>query len=1006
MLRSLFRLRTTLIDQILRLTFGRDVFISYSREDALEYAQRLGTLLARERRLSVYLDQWGSTVGKKLPLRLRLALRRSGAFVLVATQAALRSKYVRREVVKFSLTKRTIIAIDAGGVLEHAIMARTASPLLTNAIRRREPLERVESRAPDPSPEVLDAIDAAATFMRQERRITATVGVLLATVLIVLTVAGVVSSLMTRRASEAAGAREADARLQVTGAELKVRSAAAKVQKAVLAADAADILAGKAAIRAANAGILEKVARANADRQSAIARALRLADESSTLMLQQPGEITHAALLAVESANRLLHLGVRSLQADTALRRVAMLLPRVLFSAPLHASHRGHVFISSDGRVVASDDGEREIEVWDVFRRSRIVIAADGVSSGDVALSADGNRIAVAFKFRGAKPAEVRIYRTDDGREIGPTIKETTQGFDFALSADGKWLATFQTHSIAVWNTETGERAPHEWKAVGGREVLDVFFSAKGRWLGIGAEGGINLWDWRTDERVDVVTTERRFTCLAFTPDEKFIAASDLTMYGIWPAAANATPVWTSQGKYVEGIVIGSDGHVAFVHQETLEVVSGFANTERRPVTKSYTKPCEGALSLDDYGRIALAGCSDGTARVYELESGREVARLQQGEERPHVVATQLGNFTSVTRTSVKLWRIDRADPVFQTSGDDGGVAFSPDSTRAATINLDTLGRQNFDEVSVWTLGSPDDPQRLFVPKVTAIAFTRDGRILAGTRDGQIGSATADGYKKLHVPRGLSEITMIAASRFEDVFAYASATDVFVCEGPVGSMKIVRLKHPDWVSSIALSDRGELVTGCADGIVRSWKWREDAEKAREFGHDSTVDAVAVTRDGRYIVSASGVIADSLFSSWSVRVWDTALAASTPLVTLPHDAPTKAVAFGPSEKFLATTTNTKTTRVWQQWMTSAPEEVVTLVGRGGRTIAFSPDGRWLASDHSLTVTDWQQERLIAAICVRLDRKALTPQEWAAHLPDEKHRDTCSSDEGTVSTRSLF
>src|SRR5262245_47488398 len=90
-------------ERIGRFLFGDDIFISYSRQDGSKYALALARKLAK---YQCYLDQLGTTPGQKIPRRLKRKVRRSSIFVLVATQAAVRSAAVEEEVVLFLQTGR------------------------------------------------------------------------------------------------------------------------------------------------------------------------------------------------------------------------------------------------------------------------------------------------------------------------------------------------------------------------------------------------------------------------------------------------------------------------------------------------------------------------------------------------------------------------------------------------------------------------------------------------------------------------------------------------------------------------------------------------------------------------------------------------------------------------------------------------------------------------------------------------------------------------------------
>jgi WD40 repeat protein len=80
--------------------------------------------------------------------------------------------------------------------------------------------------------------------------------------------------------------------------------------------------------------------------------------------------------------------------------------------------------------------------------------------------------------------------------------------------------------------------------------------------------------------------------------------------------------------------------------------------------------------------------------------------------------------------------------------------------------------------------------------------------------------------------------------------------------------------HTRAVRSVAMTPDGKYVVsgGSWDGTVRLWDLATGQEVRRFTGHEYAVTSVAVTPDGKYVVSGSGE--SSLFSNPdnTVRVW--------------------------------------------------------------------------------------------------------------------------------------
>ena len=61
--------------------------------------------------------------------------------------------------------------------------------------------------------------------------------------------------------------------------------------------------------------------------------------------------------------------------------------------------------------------------------------------------------------------------------------------------------------------------------------------------------------------------------------------------------------------------------------------------------------------------------------------------------------------------------------------------------------------------------------------------------------------------------------------------------------------------HASWVSSVAVTGDGRLVTGSDDGTARLWDLATGEELRAFTGHEGSVSSVAVTGDGRLVTGS-------------------------------------------------------------------------------------------------------------------------------------------------------
>ncbi len=123
--------RVTAVMAILRRSiFGFDFFISYSW-DAMPLAENLERGLL-ERDYSVFRDASHIEAGDMLTATIRLALRRTKNLIVIGSEGALGSSWVRDEIENFSQRKRPILPLNVEGVLANQPWWKNDIPLYIN----------------------------------------------------------------------------------------------------------------------------------------------------------------------------------------------------------------------------------------------------------------------------------------------------------------------------------------------------------------------------------------------------------------------------------------------------------------------------------------------------------------------------------------------------------------------------------------------------------------------------------------------------------------------------------------------------------------------------------------------------------------------------------------------------------------------------------------------------------------------------------------------------------
>ena len=444
--------------------------------------------------------------------------------------------------------------------------------------------------------------------------------------------------------------------------------------------------------------------------------------------------------------------------------------------------------------------------------------------------------------------------------------------------------------------------------------VSAVAFAPDGQTLATrGDDNCVRLWDMGSRRHVKLLGYRGIWGqfcgSLAFAPDGKTLAIAD--------DSARAVHLWDVPAR---------------CERATLQQRTGF-----------------GALAFSPDGKLLATGCHDGSVRLWDIATRREVCTLEGHTQGIMYVAFAPDGKTLASGSSdstVRMWDVAQRSAITTFRGHPGMVkslAFSPDGKKLVSAGVDS-------SVRLWDTVSKQGLTTLRGPSVTlAVAFSPDGKRLA--------TGASDGTVRVWDPATREVVAMLQGHSAGIVRALAYAPDgqTLVSAGEDGTVKVWDVsarRDPNilagdkaWFQSVAFSPDGKtLAAGDGQGTLRLWDLGSRERVATFSGGKGTGCCVTFAPDGRTLATGSGN---------TVRLWDTRTKA--PLVEFQHPGNAReSIAFSPDGRFVAVGGNSTalgvnpTVLVWDR---AAGREAARLPGEW---VEFSPGGKLLAAGMDNTV----------------------------------------------------
>jgi len=366
-------------------------------------------------------------------------------------------------------------------------------------------------------------------------------------------------------------------------------------------------------------------------------------------------------------------------------------------------SVRGVAF-SPDGERAVTTSLDHSARVWSVETGKQSVILGHGDVVTSAAFSPDGQRIVTA-----SDDNTVPIWDAQMGERI-----VTLSGRTAVYSPDGRSIVTSDGDTARIWNADNGKLAMvlrgHRSRVTGavfgpdGRSVLTASDDKTARLWSAGTE---------TNTQMAVLVAHTGSAGRAvFSPDgRRALTASDDNSVRLWDAeAGRQIATFTRAGSGMAAF--SPDGRLVAIPDNNTVVVRD-ANTGEREdrIFQGHSAAVQSvAFSAD--GRRIVTASDDRTARVWDLQTGGQIAALTEhtapvrsavfSPDGLRVVSTQTpqrsGNVTIVTSNDsvALLWDALSGRVILRFEGDMVQLydaTFSPDGKRIVTASGDNTAR-------------------------------------------------------------------------------------------------------------------------------------------------------------------------------------------------------------------------------------------------------------------------------------------------------------------------
>lgn len=614
---------------------------------------------------------------------------------------------------------------------------------------------------------------------------------------------------------------------------------------------------------------------------------------------------------------------------------------------PLGQSPLTGLAVAPNGSELAACDAEGRLHRLSLPDRQPLESKETGVPIVAIEYSGDGAHLATADNQQ-----RVRVYSLKPFR----LLEEMT-----ATTAVARMAVAPDSRSLLLQGTEP---TPYLWK----RSLLSITDAHPGGATGVslspnsqfaatcGGDKSVHLWNLGDGQKVrSFAGLEQPATSVAFSADSNRVFASAANgEVRVWNTGDGSELARVSHGAAVTEVSPSPDGtKFATCGGDGVVRVWDFASQQQMQFFTGHDGAVQGIRFASDNKSVISVG-DDMSGRVWSVAALWTTAAHPGGVRDVALFAGGGQVITGGADQRVAAWNTGNGQLIreFSGAGDVRAVAVRNDNQRLATA----AGNQIF----IW---NPNDGSRLAElsgpEDVQALAFSPDNQKLAAAGRTEVRIYGPPMPPQQGVELVLHQQTAAESPFTELAFAadnrrlYGTHESGHVSEWAYAAPAPVRqFNHGGAVYGVAMSADGKTIVSCsADQTVRVWDATNGQQRSQLNGHQGAVYSLALSADAALALSSG---ADN-----TLRLWD--IGGGRQLKQLPAgEGNVYSIAINPQGSLFATAGADRTVRLFDLL---TGDEVRALPGHPDyiHCVAFNPAGtRLLSYGYAGNLMFWKPE----------------------------------------------